>query len=73
MSCNAKLSSESDLNVWSVWSAIDAERGIVVVATYEKMKFRGNAVCKLEAMVRDVVGVTEVWYVCTSGYFVCLC
>ena len=56
-----------------MWSAVDAERGIVIVATHEKMKFRGDAVCKLEAMVRDVVRVAEVRYVCTSGYFVCLC
>ena len=64
---NAESCCEGDLNVREVRSAVDAPCGIMVVACYSKVDFRGGVNGKLVAVVGDVVSLSVVRYVVPGG------
>ena len=64
---DAKACGKGDLDVRKVWSAIDALRGIMIVAGYEKMYFCGGVGGKLGAVMSNVVSLCVMCDVIASG------
>ena len=64
---DAKACGKGDLDVRTVWSAIDTLRGIMIVAGYEKMYFCGGVGGKLVAVMSSVVSLCVMCDVIPSG------